>query len=98
VDFGGKRAETIDALHRKYGKVVLVGPSELSFTGAEAMQKIYGAGPAFYKSKYFYDIFIAFSSPLLFTNMIVDRCLQSWTTQVMLRVKSYSLKFIQIPI
>jgi len=60
VDFGGKRSATIDALHRKYGKIVRVGPNELSFTGAEAMQKIYGAGSAFYKPRYFYNIFIAY--------------------------------------
>jgi len=60
VDFGGKRSETIDALHRKYGKVVRVGPNELSFTGTEAMQKIYGAGSAFSKAEYFYNIFMAY--------------------------------------
>jgi hypothetical protein len=61
VDFRGNRAATIDQLHRKYGNIVRVGPSELSFTGMEAMQKIYGAGSAFYKANYFYDIFIAYS-------------------------------------
>jgi hypothetical protein len=64
IDFGGKRSETIDALHRKYGKVVRVGPNELSFTGMEAMQKIYGAGTAFSKADYFYNIFMAYG-PLL---------------------------------
>ena len=64
VDFGGHRATTIDALHRKYGKIVRVGPNELSFTGAEAMQKIYGAGSPFSKAPYFYDIFVAYG-PLL---------------------------------
>ena len=59
VDFGGHRAATIDALHRKYGKIVRLGPNELSFTGAEAMQKIYGAGSPFSKAPYFYDIFVA---------------------------------------
>jgi hypothetical protein len=64
VDFGGKRSDTLDALHRKYGKVVRVGPNELSFTGMEAMQKIYGAGTAFSKADYFYNIFMAYD-PLL---------------------------------
>jgi len=60
VDFGGKRSVTIDALHRKYGKVVRLGPNELSFTGVDAMQKIYGAGTAFSKADYFYNIFMAY--------------------------------------
>jgi len=59
VDFGGHRAATVDALHRKYGKIVRLGPNELSFTGAEAMQKIYGAGSSFSKAPYFYNIFVA---------------------------------------
>jgi len=59
VDFGGHRAATIDALHRKYGKVIRLGPNELSFTGAEALRKIYGAGSRFSKASYFYNIFIA---------------------------------------
>lgn len=62
VDFGGKRSVTIDALHRKYGKVVRVGPNELSFTGVDAMQKIYGAGTAFSKADYFYNIFMSYGS------------------------------------
>lgn len=59
IDFGGHRSATIDGLHRKYGRIVRVGPNELSFTGAEALQIIYGAGSAFYKPEYFYNIFIA---------------------------------------
>lgn len=60
IDFSGHRAATIDSLHRKYGKIVRVGPNELTFTGAEAMQKIYGAGSGFSKPEYFYNIFIAY--------------------------------------
>jgi hypothetical protein len=60
VDFGGHRAATLDALHRKYGQVVRIAPNELTFTGTEAMQKIYGAGTTFSKPHHFYDIFVVY--------------------------------------
>lgn len=97
VDFGGKRSETIDKLHRKHGKVVRVGPNELSFTGMEAMQKIYGAGTTFSKAAYFYNIFMAYE-PLetsIDVGMVVDRCLLSWIMRLMLPGRNYFLRFIR---
>ena len=94
VDFSGHRAATIDSLHREYGKIVRVGPNELTFTGFEAMQKIYGAGSAFSKPEYFYNIFIAYLSCTpysmkLMVAMDIGLYSRYWTMQLMRRGKSY---------
>ncbi|KAH7077544.1 cytochrome P450 [Paraphoma chrysanthemicola] len=44
--------------HRKYGKVVRVGPNHLNISDAQAVKVIYGTGRAFSKSNY-YDAFTA---------------------------------------
>jgi len=98
VDFGGHRAATIDALHRKYGKIVRVAPNEISFTGQEAMQKIYGAGSPFEKPPHFYNIFIAYlvrSERKLTVGMDVVHFLQFWTALHMPRERNYSHKCIR---
>lgn len=38
----GKFPLTVHALHLKYGEIVRIAPSELSFTGADAWKEIYG--------------------------------------------------------
>ncbi|KAG9529486.1 benzoate 4-monooxygenase cytochrome P450, partial [Aureobasidium melanogenum] len=41
----GKHHEHCDALHQKYGKVVRIGPDQLSFISAQAYKEIYGHRP-----------------------------------------------------
>lgn len=50
VDLSGRRASTVDALHRKYGPVVCLSPNELSFASIDAIKPIYGAGTTCVKS------------------------------------------------
>lgn len=43
VDIAGRRAKSIEALHRIYGPVVQIGPNEISFDSIEAVDIIYGS-------------------------------------------------------
>jgi Cytochrome P450 len=56
---GGQSVRWIASLHRKYGPIVRVGPTELSFIDAQAWQDIYGfqppGKPASRKDPRFYD-------------------------------------------
>lgn len=53
--FQGTELKDYTALHLKYGPVVRIGPSELSYAGgAEAFKEIYGFRKAVYKDPFFY--------------------------------------------
>jgi cytochrome P450 len=44
VELSGYRSETVHKLHERYGPVVQLGPSELSFSNMQAVNDIYGVG------------------------------------------------------
>ena len=90
-EFNGDRTLTIDSLHKKYGPVVRVSPSEVSFTSPEGVKDIYGAGSTFPKS-HFYDLFQYYGERNMFTTltkkehgnrkkMITDRYSKSYVMQ-----------------
>ena len=65
-DFLASRTRTIHALHAKYGRVVRIGPSEVSFASLSALRQIYGAGSGFERSN-FYSMFDVYGRKNLFT-------------------------------
>jgi len=65
-DFRAFRTRTIHALHIKYGPVVRIGPSEISFASLSALRQIYGAGSGFERTE-FYRIFDVYGRQNLFT-------------------------------
>lgn len=70
TDFTKKRTLAIHAMHEKYGPAVRIGPNELSFSGEEPRNIIYGAGTSFYKPE-FYNLFIAYNvRPMFAVNPI----------------------------
>lgn len=90
-EFNGDRTLTIHALHEKYGPVVRVSPTEVSFTSPEGVKDIYGAGSTFPKS-HFYDLFKYYGERNMFTTltkkehgnrkkMITDRYSKSYVMQ-----------------
>jgi hypothetical protein len=90
-EFNGDRTVTIHKLHEKYGPVVRVSPTEVSFTNPEGVKDIYGAGSQFPKS-HFYDLFMYYGERNMFTTltkkehgdrkkMITDRYSKSYVMQ-----------------
>lgn len=65
-DFDACRTRTIHSLHAKYGPVVRVGPSEISFASLSALRQIYGAGSGFERAD-FYRMFDVYGRQNLFT-------------------------------
>ena len=65
-DWTGRRTRTIDALHRKYGPVVRIGPKEIAFNSLTALRTIYGAGSGFERTT-FYRMFDVYGRQNLFT-------------------------------
>jgi len=59
---------TIHTLHQKYGPVVRISPTEVSFTSPEGVREIYGAGSTFPKS-HFYDLFMYYGERNMFTTL-----------------------------
>ena len=55
-DWRGERTRTIDRLHQQYGPVVRIGPNEIHFNSLSALQRIYGAGSGFERTR-FYNMF-----------------------------------------
>jgi cytochrome P450 len=53
MDMGGFRAKTIEALHKKYGPVVQLGPNEVSFDTIDAVDMIYGQQSEYIKSPWY---------------------------------------------
>ncbi|EXJ56724.1 benzoate 4-monooxygenase [Cladophialophora yegresii CBS 114405] len=54
----GRRYKAVDALHKKYGKVVRIQPNHVSIADDSAINAIYGHGNGFLKSDY-YDAFVS---------------------------------------
>lgn len=51
--YTGGRTKSIHELHKKYGKIVRVGPESLSFASLEAVKDIHGHGTAAFKDKFY---------------------------------------------
>ena len=56
----------IHHLHQRYGPVVRVGPSQVSFNSLSALRTIFGAGSPFERTS-FYSMFDVYGRPNLFT-------------------------------
>lgn len=65
-DYKGGRTRKINALHRKYGPVVRVGPNEVTFNSTSALRAIYGAGSGFERTG-FYQMFEAYGRKNMFS-------------------------------
>jgi cytochrome P450 len=63
VDASGQRSHKIHELHKSYGKVVRIGPRELSFSTTQAMRDIYRLDNKFIKA----PVYEAFGRPSSFT-------------------------------
>ncbi|GKT73025.1 cytochrome P450 [Colletotrichum tofieldiae] len=59
-EFNGNRTHYIHFLHLKYGPVVRIAPSEVSFTSYEAVKEIYGSLGSGYDKHSFYNLFKVF--------------------------------------
>jgi Cytochrome P450 len=57
---------TIHQLHKRYGPVVRVTPTQISFNSLSALRTIYGAGSPFERTD-FYKMFDVYGRPNLFT-------------------------------
>ncbi|CZR54201.1 cytochrome P450 67 [Phialocephala subalpina] len=62
----GKRYLSVDAAHKKYGKLVRIQPDHVSVADESAIQEIYGHGNGFLKSE-FYDAFVSIQRGLFNT-------------------------------
>lgn len=67
----GKTEHTRINLHRKYGRVVRLGPNELSFASPQAAREVLAAGKGFYKTD-FYRVFPPPENPDIFTEVRED--------------------------
>lgn len=65
-DWRGTRTQAIDRLHRQYGPVVRIGPSEVSFNSLSALRTIYGPGSRYGRTD-FYRMFDVYGHQNLFT-------------------------------
>lgn len=59
-EFTGNRRAWIHTLHRKHGKVVRLGPNEVSCTGIEAVREIYSSGGSGWDKTELYTLFMQF--------------------------------------
>lgn len=62
----GKRYLSVDAAHKKYGKLVRIQPDHVSIADESAIQDVYGHGNGFLKSN-FYDAFVSIQRGLFNT-------------------------------
>jgi hypothetical protein len=65
-DDWGRRTHTIHALHKLYGPVVRISPTEVHFNSITALRTIYGAGSGFERNG-FYAMFNVYGKRNLFT-------------------------------
>lgn len=63
-EFNANRTPYIHSLHLKYGPVVRIAPSEVSFTSYEAVKEIYGSMGSGYDKSSFYNLFKPFGRRL----------------------------------
>ncbi|KEQ92507.1 hypothetical protein AUEXF2481DRAFT_7592 [Aureobasidium subglaciale EXF-2481] len=66
-EFTGNRRVYIDDLHTIYGRVVRIGPNEVSFASYEAMKEIYTSGGSGFDRTEFYELFMQFGTKTLFS-------------------------------
>jgi cytochrome P450 len=69
-DYRGTRTRKIFELHKRYGPVVRVGPTEVSFNSTSALRAIYGAGSGFERTS-FYHMFEAYGRKNMFSSVTV---------------------------
>ncbi|EHK98820.1 Cytochrome P450 [Glarea lozoyensis ATCC 20868] len=62
----GKRYQSVDEAHKKYGKLVRIQPNHVSVADESAINAIYGHGNGFLKSD-FYDVFVSITRGLFNT-------------------------------
>lgn len=62
----GKRYDSVDKAHKKYGKLVRIQPDHVSVADADAINAIYGHGNGFLKAEY-YDVFVSIQRGLFNT-------------------------------
>jgi benzoate 4-monooxygenase len=62
----GKRYASVDAAHKRFGKLVRIQPDHVSIADADAIQTIYGHGNGFLKAQY-YDVFVSIQRGLFNT-------------------------------
>jgi cytochrome P450 len=67
----GKTERSRINLHRKYGRVVRLGPNELAFSSPQAAKEVLAAGKGFYKND-FYSVFPPPENPDIFTEIRED--------------------------
>jgi hypothetical protein len=65
-DWKGARTRSIHRLHQRYGPVVRIGPSEISFNTLTALRTIYGPGSGYGRTN-FYRMFDVYGKQNLFT-------------------------------
>ncbi|KAF2674896.1 putative P450 monooxygenase [Microthyrium microscopicum] len=67
----GKRYQSVDEAHKKYGALVRLQPHHVSIADPEAIQIVYGHGNGFLKSEY-YDAFVSIHRGLFNTRDRAD--------------------------
>lgn len=60
-EFSKHRRLWVHELHQKYGPVVRLSPSEVSFNNLEGMKEIYQSGGSGYDKTEFYDLFMQYN-------------------------------------
>ncbi len=61
-ELNGRRRVYIHELHKQYGPVVRLGPSEVSFSSSEAVKEIYTSGGSGYDKTELYNLFQQFKT------------------------------------
>lgn len=68
-EFSGNRRSYIHKLHEKFGSVIRLGPSEVSFTSADAVREIYTNGGSGYDKTELYTMFMQFGVRTMFSTL-----------------------------
>ncbi|KAF6809115.1 GTP-binding protein [Colletotrichum sojae] len=68
-EFHSNRTLYVHSLHLKYGPVVRIAPSEVSFTSYEAVKEIYGSLGSGYDKSRFYNLFRVFQRRTMFSTL-----------------------------
>lgn len=68
-EFHANRTRHVHALHLRYGPVVRLAPSEVSFSSAAAVKEIYCSGGSGYDKTEFYDLFTIYGRRTMFSTL-----------------------------
>jgi hypothetical protein len=60
-EYKGDRRLYIHDLHQRYGRIVRIGPNEVSFASTDAIKEIYTSSGTGYDKTEFYSLFIPFN-------------------------------------